>query len=32
LIMMGIPDFYQYIAVGLIMFVAVMVQVERKGR
>ena len=32
LIMMGIPDFYQYIAVGLIMFVAVAVQVERKGR
>lgn len=32
LIMMGIPDFYQYIAVGLIMFVAVMVQVDRKGR
>ena len=32
LIMMGIPDFYQYIAVGLIMFVAVLVQVERKGR
>ncbi|MBQ6839714.1 MAG: ABC transporter permease [Oscillospiraceae bacterium] len=32
LIMMGIPDFYQYIAVGLIMFIAVMVQVEHKGR
>lgn len=32
LVMMGIPDFYQYIAVGLIMFVAVAVQVERKGR
>lgn len=32
LIMIGIPDFYQYIAVGLIMFVAVTVQVERKGR
>lgn len=30
LIMIGLPDFYQYIAVGLIFFLAVMVQTERK--
>lgn len=30
LIMIGLPDFYQYIAVGLIFFLAVLVQTERK--
>ena len=30
LIMCGLPDFYQYIAIGVILFVAVMLQSERK--
>ena len=30
LIMIGLPDYYQYIAVGVIMFVAVALQTERK--
>ncbi len=30
LIMVGLPDFYQYIAIGIILFLAVMMQVERK--
>ncbi len=30
LIMVGLPDFYQYIATGLILFLAVLAQVERK--
>ena len=30
LIMIGMPSFYQYIATGLIMFVAVLIQTERK--
>ena len=30
LIMCGLPDFYQYIAIGAILFVAVMLQVDRK--
>lgn len=29
LIMIGLPDFYQYIAIGIILFLAVMMQVER---
>lgn len=30
LIMCGLPDFYQYIAIGVILFVAVMMQGDRK--
>lgn len=29
LIMCGLPDFYQYIAIGLILFIAVCLQIER---
>lgn len=30
LVMIGLPDFYQYIAIGLVLFLAVLIQVERK--
>ena len=30
LIMCGLPDFYQYIAIGAILFIAVMMQADRK--
>lgn len=30
LIMVGLPDFYQYIAIGIILYVAVLLQVEHK--
>ena len=30
LVMVGLPDFYQYIAIGLILIFAVWIQVEHK--
>ena len=30
LVMAGLPDFYQYLAIGIVIFLAVMVQTERK--
>lgn len=30
LIMIGLPDFYQYIAIGIILYIAVLLQVEHK--
>jgi len=30
LVMVGLPDFYQYLAIGIVIFLAVMVQTDRK--